>query len=243
VTIGEAVNYLMEDHLRAYATQTGMNPSEERLRETKVHQCLEKNNGVISGAFEAYSEGPFLKMSSFVAFCSDCGKFGGKDLSLEEIRAIVGESHHHRWKPGHAHHGHNMIVQNATEIGDGVMLFEEFCDAIVRMSNTVYNEQKPLSDKTNRVCANILTPLLKALGEEEEKEEVVVKKVTIVEDVVEEEEKEKAVPAAEEKKEEGDAAEEKKEEEVAPVVVEPPKIVLKGKTLKDKPKARPPRRM
>ena len=246
----------MEDHLRVYATQAGLNPFEERLREPKIHTCLEKNNEIISCAFQAYAIGETMTMESFVAFTSDAETFaeGKRFSSIEDVKVIVGDNN----TSGHGHHGHrhsanSMIVQSASKIGDGALLFEEFAEAIVRMANVVCSEQKPLGDKTNRLCTNVISPLLTALNEEDEKKNEEKEPTEGKEKVAEEEKKEES----EEKKEggaadtEGAAAavaegeeggEEKKEEEAVDEVKEEPKIHLKGKTLKKGPKARPPRR-
>jgi len=233
VSIGEAVNFLMEDHLRVFATQTGLNPFEERLRESKVAQSLEKNSPLLNDLWLVYASegGDFMKMSSFAAFCADCSNFGNcKGFSLDEIKSIVGDS---IVGGGRRNHGQHLVVQSLEEAGDGRLLYEEFLEAVVRMSNLVFVEQKPLSDKTNRLCVNIISELLNEIKKVDDEKQVKKNVAFAEEDPV------AADTGGEEKKDGG----EEEEKTVETVVPEPPKITLKGKALKAGGKRRPPRRV
>ena len=177
--IGNAVKNLMDDHIRLYATQTGLNPFEEKLREPKVKAIFEKHSSLVGDIFKLYAgESVSLSLKNLYAMCADCSNFGScKLLSVDEVKLIVGETvdsnsngHGHSHGRGRTHSSSkSMIVQSSSKIGDGSIVYEEFEEALVRLANLYVGEQKPLTEKLNRLVDNVLQPLMAEVEAEKKK--------------------------------------------------------------------------
>ena len=169
VTLKAALKAVVEDHLRVYATQTGLNALEEKIAEPKVRACLEANAPLFDAIFKRYSEkddsGMFISKREWLILVQDSISFGKrKALRTPEILALCAPSSpegHHR---NHHHHQHH----HAKHHGDlnekaalaSLMVKEEFLEALCRLANDYSTDMVPLQEKIKSYVKAVLAPLM-----------------------------------------------------------------------------------
>ncbi|GMH84322.1 hypothetical protein TrVE_jg5930 [Triparma verrucosa] len=163
VTVKTALRRVVEDHIRVYATQTGLNAFEDKMTEPKVKLGLTSNAGLLSAVFEKYAkkaEDGVMSKREFLIFVADASCFGNKkSYSPEEVMAFCEPS-----KPEHHHHHHAQFgVENGLDDGaifENLMLKAEFLEAVCRLANAYNTNMVPLQEKLKTYFVGVLGPLM-----------------------------------------------------------------------------------
>ncbi|GMH67765.1 hypothetical protein TrLO_g14698 [Triparma laevis f. longispina] len=165
VTVKSALRHVVEDHIRVYATQTGLNAFEDKMVEGKVKAAIDGNAGVLNAVFEKYAKGwedGVMSKREFLIFVNDTSGFGNKKAyKSEEIMKFTEPSnveHHH-----HHHHGGHPGVEGGLDDGavfDSFMLKAEFLEALCRLANAYNTGMVPLQEKLKTYFVGVLGPLM-----------------------------------------------------------------------------------
>ena len=160
VTIKVAIKGVVEDHVRVYATQSGLDMAEEKMAEPKVQNAMLANMPVFESIWTKYavkkgSEGVML-LREFVLFVTDCSSFGRKrtknikdTVSFIRPAPLFHHNHHH-------HHDDNASADSL----DAFLVKAEFLEALIRLAADSHTDQVPLQEKIKLYVAGTLSPLM-----------------------------------------------------------------------------------
>jgi len=162
VTIKAAIKGVVEDHLRVYATQTGLDMAEDKMAEPKVQNAIAANMPLYDSIWAKYAVSGggsgTMMLREFVVFVTDLSSFGRKRVkNIKETLALTrpaGPSHHHR-----QHHQHHHD-DSGVDVLDGCLVKAEFLEALVRLSADSHTEQVPLQEKIKLFVSGTLAPLM-----------------------------------------------------------------------------------
>ncbi|GMI40686.1 hypothetical protein TrCOL_g11824 [Triparma columacea] len=165
VTIKTAIEGVVEDHLRVYATQTGLDIAEDKMAEPKVQNAISANMPLFETIWAKYAvagrgSGVML-LREFVLFATDCSSFGKRrSKNVKEILSLTrpAEASHHNHH--HYHHHHEDENGPNTDVLDSCLVKAEFLEALVRLSADSNKEQVPLQEKVKLYVTGTLAPLM-----------------------------------------------------------------------------------
>ena len=163
ITVKAAIKGIVEDHLRVYATQSGLNPFEEKMRESKVQNVISSNLSLLDSVWNKYSsggnaDGRVMRLRNFVLFVNDCACFGKK--KVKNIKTALAFS-----QPT-AHHHHD-AMSSSEDILNTSMVKAEFFEAILRLASDSHSEQVPLQEKAKLYLNGTISPLMSTTSSSE----------------------------------------------------------------------------
>jgi hypothetical protein len=164
ISVRDAVKAVMEDHVRVYATQPGLNMFEEKLCETKVRNVFMNNETLLKQVFDEYKTGggdETMTKKNWLLFCMDAAAFNKINVDSKEALALAsrdanGSNHHH-------HSGTSLFADEGAALNDK-MLYSEFCEAIGRLAHFLKKDQVPLQEKIKALMESVVAPLAGVLS-------------------------------------------------------------------------------
>jgi len=161
LTIRDAIRLVMEDHVRVYATQSGLHHFEEKLNEPKVRAVFATHDAVLRETFDAYRTGPdgTMYMKDWVVLCMDASP-AETVISTKEALHLTAPSFH-----DHHHQHHHFHPEEDRDALHNRMVYCEFVEAVARLAHHLKKDQVPLQEKIKWAVENVVRTLLKVLKE------------------------------------------------------------------------------